>query len=285
MSALLQQFTEDEDGEPITAAAPPKDRVPYDQTMVNVDGEQSLIVVRASGGSTTVTTGPNSMSASVAIGSFEIEDLLVGAVCLEHSYLARSSLPAEERFHDASTDLQQPPSPGAASDTDEFKDAPGPDEIPALAKESNQSTAPSQQQGQALTLSYSKWAPQSPDYHNVDAEIQVKLKTLSFFCNRPTVGALMAIGNDISAVNAGQQPDAPAAAIKQPVQESDDVTEDQGDSDTEKGSAIGSCARVVVRLHGFVHLCQRPSLHVPYVALYMLYPICHTMYVRSTAQR
>ena len=109
---VLLQFTEDEDGEPVTAAAPAKDKVPYDQTMVNVDGEQSLVVVRASGGSTTVSTGPNSMSASVAIGSFEIEDLLVGAVCLEHSYLARSSLPAEEHFHDASTDLQQPPSPG-----------------------------------------------------------------------------------------------------------------------------------------------------------------------------
>lgn len=232
------QFSEDEDGEPVPAAAPGKDRVPYDQTVVNVDGEQSLIVLRASGGSTAVTTGPNSMSASVAIGSFEIEDLLVVSVCLEHSYLARSSLPAEERFHDASTDLQQPASPGAGSDAEEFKDAPGPDEIASLARASPQGATSGPDQSQALSLSYSNWAPQSPDYHDVDAEVQVQLKTLSFFCNRPTVAALMAIGNDISAVNAGQQPDAPAAAVKQPPSQTDKTQLDQvDDADIEQGTS------------------------------------------------
>lgn len=208
--------------------------------MVNVDGEQSLVVVRASGGSTTVNTGPNSLSASVAIGSFEIEDLLVGAVCLEHSYLARSSLPAEEHFHDASTDLQQPPSPGAASDAEEFKDALEPDEIAPLAQSNQQQASSGQGQSQALSLSYSKWSPQSPDYHDVDAEVQVQLKTLSFFCNRPTVAALMAIGNDVSAVNAGQQPDAPAAAVKQPSNQTDSAQAD--DPDIDKGNLhIGNC--------------------------------------------
>ena len=40
------QFAE-EDEELTTAAAPKKDKVPYDQTIVNVDNEHSLIVVRA----------------------------------------------------------------------------------------------------------------------------------------------------------------------------------------------------------------------------------------------
>ena len=68
------QFAE-EDKEPTPAAAPKKDKVPYDQTIVNVDNEQRLIVVRASGGSTTVALGPNSLAADVAIAAFGIEDL------------------------------------------------------------------------------------------------------------------------------------------------------------------------------------------------------------------
>ena len=166
---MLLQFTEDDDGEPVTAAAPAKNKIPYDQTMVNVDGEQSLVVVRASGGSTSVAMGPSSMSADVAIGSFEIEDLLVGSVCMEHSYLARSSLPAEERYHDASSELQQPGSPsGEASGAEEedFKDAPDSGEISSLGARNSQDRGSSPGQGssgQALSLSYAKWTPQSPD--------------------------------------------------------------------------------------------------------------------------
>lgn len=211
------QFAEEEDGEPVTAAAPKKDHVPYDQTIVNVDSEHSLVVVRASGGSTTVAMGPNSMSAQVAIGAFEIEDLLVGAICLENSYLARSSLPAKEKFHDASSELtsmqRAPSEDSTASPKEEFHDAP--DDLPASGQ---------QQQGssQALIMQYNKWTPQSPEYHDVDAQIHVKLKTLSFFCNRPTLGALMAIGDDVSATGAAKPPDAPAAAVQQPSPQEDE---------------------------------------------------------------
>ena len=214
------QFAEEEDGEPVTAAAPKKDKVPYDQTIVNVDSEHSLVVVRVSGGSTTVAMGPNSMLAQVAIGAFEIEDLLVGAVCLENSYLARSSLPAKEKFHDASSELtsmqQAPSGDSTASSKEEFHDAP--DELPASGQ---------QQQGssQALVMQYNKWTPQSMEYHDVDAQVHVKLKTLSFFCNRPTLGALMAIGDDVSATGAAKPPDAPAAAVQQPSPQEDEGPE------------------------------------------------------------
>ena len=194
--------------------------MPYDQTIVNVDSEHSLVVVRASGGSTTVAMGPNSMSAQVAIGAFEIEDLLVGAVCIENSYLARSSLPAKEKFHDTSSELtsmqRAPSEDSTASSKEEFHDAP--DDLPASGQ---------QQQGssQALVMQYNKWAPQSPEYHDVNAQVHVKLKTLSFFCNRPTLGALMAIGDDVSATGAAKPPDAPAAAVQQPSPQEDEGQE------------------------------------------------------------
>ena len=58
--------------------------------VVNVDGERALVAVRATGGSADASLGAAHMAAGVAVGSFEIEDLLVGARCPAHAYLARS---------------------------------------------------------------------------------------------------------------------------------------------------------------------------------------------------
>ena len=58
--------------------------------MVNVDGERPLICVRASGAHSEISLGPHRIGIGVAIGTFEIEDLLVGPRCKQHSHLARS---------------------------------------------------------------------------------------------------------------------------------------------------------------------------------------------------
>lgn len=58
--------------------------------VINIDGEESLLVVRASAGSADANIGGPHLSASFAIGRFEIEDLLVGRKCGSHRYLARS---------------------------------------------------------------------------------------------------------------------------------------------------------------------------------------------------
>ena len=60
---------------------------------MNVDGERSFIVIRASDGSADASMGGGHVSASLAVGAFEIEDLLVGGVCPAHGYLARSFVP------------------------------------------------------------------------------------------------------------------------------------------------------------------------------------------------
>jgi len=70
--------------------------------VVNVDGEESLLVMRASAGSADASVGGPHLFSSVAIGRFEIEDLLVGGRCARHRYLARSF---EAPMEGASPDL------------------------------------------------------------------------------------------------------------------------------------------------------------------------------------
>lgn len=46
-------------------------------------------------------------------------------------------------------------------------------------------------------MQFDTWKPSSPDYANVDSELHMQLTTLFFFCNRPTMGALMGLGTDL----------------------------------------------------------------------------------------
>ena len=55
-----------------------------------MDGERALVAVRATGGSADAALGAAHLAAGVTVASFEIEDLLVGARCPAHAYLARS---------------------------------------------------------------------------------------------------------------------------------------------------------------------------------------------------
>ena len=50
----------------------------------------------------------------------------------------------------------------------------------------------------SLSLEFETWKPESASYANVDAELRVRLTTLHFFGNRPTIGALMGLGKDLS---------------------------------------------------------------------------------------
>lgn len=46
-------------------------------------------------------------------------------------------------------------------------------------------------------MQFDTWKPSSPDYANIDSELHMQLTTLFFFCNRPTIGALMGLGTDL----------------------------------------------------------------------------------------
>ena len=71
-------------------AAPPVQNVTGAADIVNIDDEISLVVVRASGGRASARVSDPHVAASVGVGSFEIEDLLVGSRSPAMGYLARS---------------------------------------------------------------------------------------------------------------------------------------------------------------------------------------------------
>jgi hypothetical protein len=50
--------------------------------------------------------------------------------------------------------------------------------------------------------------PGTKEYEGVDTSLEVSLNTLFFFCNRPTVAALITLGLDLSAAASAGQPDA-----------------------------------------------------------------------------
>lgn len=86
---FLTQESLAETGErPIAAPTPSEAAGAAD--MVNIDGETSLIVIRASGGQATAEVADDHLTAGVVVGAFEVEDLLVGTRCPTLNYLARS---------------------------------------------------------------------------------------------------------------------------------------------------------------------------------------------------
>lgn len=63
--------------------------------------------------------------------------------------------------------------------------------------------ASSQDQGQQelVRLLFVRYNPTSSSYTGLDVEVALRLSTLVFYCNRPTVAALMVFGTDLGAVN------------------------------------------------------------------------------------
>ena len=51
----------------------------------------------------------------------------------------------------------------------------------------------------AWALDFETWARGSAEYAGVDSELRMRLTTLFFFLNRPTVAALMAVGSAMAA--------------------------------------------------------------------------------------
>lgn len=75
----------------------------------------------------------------------------------------------------------------------------------------------------ALAIEFATWKPSSDQYANVDTEVKLKLSTLCFFCNRPTLGALMGLGTDLG--NAFKNPNEEASQTE--VSTGDEQTQDE----------------------------------------------------------
>jgi vacuolar protein sorting-associated protein 13A/C len=64
-----------------------------------------------------------------------------------------------------------------------------------------------------VRLLFAQYSPSSSSYSGLDVEVALKLSTLVFYCNRPTVAALMVFGTDLAAINTALA--APHAAQQQ----------------------------------------------------------------------
>ena len=52
-----------------------------------------------------------------------------------------------------------------------------------------------------MRLRFSRFSPTAPSYSGLDMEVGLTLSSLTFYCNRPTVAALMAFGADLATIS------------------------------------------------------------------------------------
>lgn len=64
-----------------------------------------------------------------------------------------------------------------------------------------------------VRLLFAQYSPSSSGYSGLDTEVALVLSRLVFYCNRPTVAALMVFGADLAAINSAMA--APADAQQQ----------------------------------------------------------------------
>jgi hypothetical protein len=74
---------------------------------------------------------------------------------------------------------------------------------------------------QAWTLDFQTWKPDSVDYKGVDADMSMKLTSFWFFCNRPTVGALIGLGSDMAAATDTAEKSPPGQAAPDQARDAD----------------------------------------------------------------
>lgn len=79
---------------------------------------------------------------------------------------------------------------------------PSSEETEAGKDASSEARTPDGLKEELVKLLFARYSPTSSNYNGLDVEVVLKLSTLVFFCNRPTVAALMVFGTDLGAINA-----------------------------------------------------------------------------------
>jgi vacuolar protein sorting-associated protein 13A/C len=162
-----------------------KRSVEYDSKQL--DNEICLVVVRATQGTLGFKYGEFGMTIQTSLGSFEIRDMLLGKRSPSKCFLACSSSIGE----------------GAMAVEDEiFFDPVEPDpslqdQAPRTPRTPIGRQASGKQDLAEFTFTLRR--PGFPEYQGTDSALDVKLNKLYFFCNRPTVAALISMGMDLGA--------------------------------------------------------------------------------------
>ena len=80
------------------------------------------------------------------------------------------------------------------------------------------------QQAPAWQVELKLWKPEDPRYAGTDTAMSMKLTSFWFFCNRPTVAALIRLGTDMAAAARGADA---AAAAPLPLSQADSAVDEQ----------------------------------------------------------
>ncbi|KAL6781279.1 hypothetical protein ACKKBG_A10495 [Auxenochlorella protothecoides x Auxenochlorella symbiontica] len=177
---------------PRTAAARAKAGFPafVPDHVPHLAGESHIVVVRATGGTLGFVYGVPGMSVHTVLEALEVEDLLVGPRSPRQRYLACSGAevglaPDDDLFFDAAEDELRSVRSG---------------ELSVRRSASLASDAPARELAE-FTFTIAR--PGTAGYAGVDTCLDVTLGTLRFYCNRPTLAALMSAGADFAAAAAG----------------------------------------------------------------------------------
>ncbi|TQD75366.1 hypothetical protein C1H46_039097 [Malus baccata] len=189
----------------------------HDQNFMKVllTEERRLFEFRAIGGQVELSVRASDMFVGTVLKSLEIEDLVSGHRMSQPCYLARSfTRNAETNLTSGATGNQSFDGSDVIPNGDEFSEAPENLVDPeTLLLKSPRFTRiagllPGLQSTKDIELkdlldSFVKaqvviYDQNSPLYHNIDMQVSVTLATLSFFCRRPTILAIMEF---VSAIN------------------------------------------------------------------------------------
>ncbi|GAB2216278.1 hypothetical protein Droror1_Dr00024048 [Drosera rotundifolia] len=195
--------------------------------------ETLLVEVFGAGGKVHLVLGEGNLAVNVKLHSLKIKDELQGHLAAEPQYLAYSVV-KNEQFIASPTALGahvKDVSSISMEEEDIFNDAlpeflPGPDSIIhsenfcPLELDSSVGSYADKDPGKGrllsseifyetvgsdssdfVSLNFVTKDPSSPDYDGIDTQMNVYMSKMEFFCNRPTLVALIGFGLDVSSAN------------------------------------------------------------------------------------
>jgi len=167
-----------------------------------VDGEILLVVLRASGGSLDFEYGTFGMTIHTVLGSLEIVDALVGRKNAASCFLASSSRPGAGAI-EVDEDVFFDPVAGLSRSLSNLSTGSGSELLSPAAstpRKGNFEAKDKNQEEDLAEFALKLRRPDSKEYEGVDTALDVTLNTLYFYCNRPTIAALITMGLDVGAV-------------------------------------------------------------------------------------
>ena len=185
------------DSEEITSAmdkASAQDEVLLEERIIaHIDDEVALVIVRTADSSLELKYGDYGMDLGMSLNSFEIQDQLVGNKNPSKCFLASSRVLGPEAWQvgdDVFFDTQLSRGSRNFSSFDMQVSSSGDISSSQIAQlDSNE------QELVEISLLLRKHG--LPSYNGVDMSLDIKLNNLYFYCNRPTVAALMTMGVDL----------------------------------------------------------------------------------------